>query len=143
MIKGQCLCAGVRFEINPEKIALFNNCYCKKCQQYSGAGFVSQVQLWKDGFAWLHGEDKITHYESSPGVLRAFCSQCGSPLPMSKQDHLVPVPAGLLSESPNCAPEINLHLASKAAWAMVDESIECLQEQGSTEFWETYMASKT
>ena len=142
MIKGMCLCGQVAFEIDPSEIALFNNCYCKKCQQHSGTGFVSQLQVKKNGFHWLHGEDQIKSYESSPGVYRAFCTKCGSRLPMSKQDNFVPVPAGLLLEDPGCSPAVNMHLASKSAWALVDDSIHCLNDQGSKEFWTSFMESK-
>jgi hypothetical protein len=142
MIEGRCICGQVAFEIDPSEISLFNNCYCKKCQQYSGTGFVSQLQVRKSGFSWLHGEALITHFESSPGVFRAFCSRCGSRLPMSKQESFVPVPAGLLVQDPGCSAEVNMHLSSKANWALVDNSIHCLNDQGSSEFWSSFMESK-
>lgn len=52
---------------------------------------------------------------------------------------LVPVPVGLLDESPDRLPEINMHLSDKARWALVDEDIACIQDQGSTEFWDSFM----
>ncbi len=35
-----------------------------------------------------------------------------------------------------------MHLDSKAEWAMVDDSIHCLADQGTDEFWEKLMKQK-
>ena len=95
MVKGQCLCGEVAFELDAARIVLFNNCYCKKCQRDSGTGFVSQLQVPRENFRWLQGENTIRLFESSPGVKRAFCEVCGSRLPMNEVDgNIVPVPAG-------------------------------------------------
>jgi len=138
-VEGKCLCGDVVFQIDSTQISLFNNCYCENCQRDSGAAFVSQLQVRKEGFHWVRGENLITHYQSSPGVFRAFCPQCGSRLPMSKQDNFVPVPAGLVSGELNHAPQVNMHLAKKKSWALVDESIHCLDDQGSDQFWRDFM----
>ena len=84
----------------------------------------------------------IMRYESSPGVYRAFCGTCGSRLPMSGAE-IVPVPAGLLNTDLGMTPEVNMHLASKSEWAIVDDSIHCLQDQGSEEFWASFMEAKS
>ena len=140
MIKGQCLCGEVRFEIDPDGIVLFNNCYCKKCQRNSGAGFVSQIQVLRDKFRWLNGEGNLQFYESSPGVKRGFCGSCGSRSPMTEvPGAFIPVPVGLLDDGLDRMPEVNMHLRSKAPWALVDEDIDCLEDQGSSEFWESFM----
>lgn len=144
MIEGHCLCGAVAFGVDTRRVALFNNCYCKACQRNSGAGFVSQLQVAREGFRWLSGEDRIQLYESSPGVHRAFCKTCGSRLPMTSiPGAFVPVPAGLLDEDPGLAPEVNMHLDGRPQWAMVDEDIHCLQDQGSFEFWTEFGESKS
>ena len=51
----------------------------------------------------------------------------------------VPVPVGLLDDDPGRVPEVNMHLASRARWSLVDEDIDCLEDQGSPEFWESFM----
>lgn len=143
MIKGRCLCEDVVFEIDPEGIVLFNNCYCKKCQRNSGVGFVSQLQVVRSHFRWLSGEGNMQLFESSPGVHRAFCGKCGSRIPMTEvPGKFIPVPVGLLDEDPGVDPEVNMHLEAKAGWALVDEGIDCLEDQGSPEFWESFMKRK-
>ncbi len=135
MIEGNCLCGGIVFRINPAKIALFNNCYCKNCQRSSGAGFVSQLQVPKDHFQWVKGTGLISQFESTPGNFRSFCSVCGSRVPSPNDRDHVPVPAGLLNDPIDYLPEVNIHLASRPEWALVDEGIACTQDQGSKTFW--------
>ena len=143
MVKGQCLCGEVAFELDAARIVLFNNCYCKKCQRDSGTGFVSQLQVPRENFRWLQGENTIRLFESSPGVKRAFCGVCGSRLPMTEVDgDIVPVPAGLLDGDPGLEPEVNMHLNDRAQWALVDEGIHCLADQGTPEFWAGFAEAK-
>lgn len=143
MIKGHCLCGTVSFEIDPEGIVLFNNCYCKSCQRNAGTGYVSQIQVLRSSFHWLGGEQDLKQFESSPGVNRAFCRHCGSRMPQTEiPGDFVPVPAGVLNENPGQLPEVNMHLNAKAPWALVDESIDGVEDQGSPEFWEHFMKRK-
>jgi hypothetical protein len=39
-------------------------------------------------------------------------------------------------------PEVNMHLNDKAQWALIDESIHCLADQGTPEFWATFTEAK-
>jgi len=143
MIKGRCLCGAVEFELDPKGILLFNKCYCKKCQRNSGADFVSQLQVSRNDFQWLSGKSDIRLFESSPGVSKAFCQTCGSRLPMTDvPGEIVPVPVGLLDDDPGVRPEVNMHLDSRAQWALVDEDIECLKDQGTPAFWQAFMERK-
>jgi hypothetical protein len=143
MLKGQCLCGEVAFELDLAQVVLFNNCYCKRCQRNSGAAFVSQLQVPKTSFHWLQGDQSIQLYESSPGVNRAFCGVCGSRLPMTEIDgDFVPVPVGLLDEDPGLEPEVNMHLQERPSWVLVNEKIHCLNDHGSPEFWAEFSEGK-
>jgi hypothetical protein len=55
---------------------------------------------------------------------------------------IVPVPAGLLDEDPGLEPEVNMHLNDRAKWALVDEQIHCLLDQGAPEFWAEFAEAK-
>ena len=142
-VEGACLCGGIVFRIDPARIDLFNNCYCKNCQRNSGAGFVSQLQIPREHFEWMQGENLINQFESTPGVFRSFCSVCGSRVPTTDDRDHVPVPAGLLNEPIDRKPDVNMHLASKPDWALVDEDIACTDGQGSMAFWKELMDKKS
>jgi hypothetical protein len=142
-IKGGCLCGLVRYELDPEGILLFNTCYCENCQKNSGTGYTTQLQIEPNAFQWDAGEEEISRYESSPGINRAFCSRCGSRLPQQNLNGVVSVPTGTLDADPGVTPEINIYTDSKRRWATIDGSIESLPGQGSPEFWEKFMQSKS
>ena len=136
MIKGSCLCGGIRFEIDEREIYLVNNCYCANCRKVSGAAYGTFVQIFGRGFRWIQGEDLIATFESSPGNHRAFCKVCGSRAPQSGDFSLTAtVPAGSLEGDIGVSPHVNGFAASKAPWDTVDDSIPSVSDQGSREFW--------
>jgi hypothetical protein len=143
MIMGSCLCGGIKFEINEENIFMMNNCYCVNCRKVSGADCVTAIQVSKEEFNWLTGEDLITTFESSPGNQRAFCRVCGSRIPQSNASWpFVSIPAGSLDGDPNIAPQVNIFTASKAPWCSIDESIPSAPDRGSEEFWAEFMRNR-
>lgn len=77
MHKGSCLCGAVRFEVEGE-LPPPDACHCTNCRKHSGHYFVS-TDVPRSAVA-VHGEDKITWYQSSDKARRGFCSVCGSSL---------------------------------------------------------------
>src|SRR2546423_10145205 len=79
MIRGSCLCGGVKYRISgPLADAL--NCHCSMCRKAQGSAFRSRARVRAADFEWLGGEDLVTFYESSPGNRRGFCRVCRSPV---------------------------------------------------------------
>ena len=75
MLRGSCLCGGVRYEItDPLSDAL--NCHCKMCRKAHGTAFRSRARISAADVRWIQGEELITYYESSPGNHRGFCRVC-------------------------------------------------------------------
>jgi hypothetical protein len=77
MHKGACLCGAVSFEVagglpGPDA------CHCASCRRWSGHYFASTDV--KRSALTVHGEDKLTWYQSSEKVRRGFCRECGSSL---------------------------------------------------------------
>ena len=74
---GGCMCGAVRYEaIGEPKFIL--NCHCSSCRRHTGAPVVTFVAFSSEQVSFVRGNRKL--YESSPGVERAFCGQCGTPL---------------------------------------------------------------
>lgn len=115
MIKGSCLCGGIRFEV--DVIRALTHCHCSNCRKLSGAAFASYAHVDGDKFRMVSGENLIQRFESSPGGFRAFCGVCGSQAP-SKAPYLttVSIPAGLLDDDPGVRPMLHVFTASKAPW---------------------------
>lgn len=78
MLKGACLCAGVRFEIAGELQHAPDACHCSQCRRHSGHYFVSANVARAE--LTIHGKENLGWYRSSEKVRRGFCKVCGSSL---------------------------------------------------------------
>lgn len=76
MLKGQCHCGAIHYEMTAETIhhAL---CHCQDCRRATGAPVVSWGLVPNDGLK-VSGEPKI--YASSEHGRRHFCGDCGTSL---------------------------------------------------------------
>jgi hypothetical protein len=124
MLRGSCLCGGVRYEIcGALRQAL--NCHCSMCRKAHGAAFRSRASVSATDFRWVAGEELVTYYESSPGNHRGFCGVCGSPL-LSRFDHdrsVYGLPLGALDDHPGVRPGLHVHVASKAPWFDITDDL--------------------
>jgi len=115
MVRGSCLCAGVRFEA--KKVPLIVLCHCSLCRKASGSAFEAGAIVATSDFSLSSGHDLIQSYESSSGTQRCFCRVCGSRVPSRSADgKLYFVPAGLLDDDPAVKPALHQFVASKAPW---------------------------
>jgi hypothetical protein len=103
VVKGGCLCGGIRFEIDSARS--LTHCHCSNCRKLTGAAFASYVHVDESQFRLLSGKDLMQQFESSPGSFRTFCRICGSMAP-GKAPYLstVSIPAGLLDDDPGVRP---------------------------------------
>lgn len=74
---GGCMCGAVRYEVTGEPF-LVSHCHCQSCRKHNGAPVVT-LAGYKSGQVGFEGDERRI-YESSPGVGRAFCGACGTPL---------------------------------------------------------------
>lgn len=134
-IGGSCLCGRVRFELAgaPQFI---NHCHCSMCRKAHGAAFGSFLHADGRNFRWLAGESEVVTYPSSPGNVRAFCRTCGSNMPVLEDDgaHVI-IPAGSLDDDPNVRPIVHIHVASKAPWHEITDTLPQFDEFPPAEFW--------
>ncbi|HEX5686858.1 MAG TPA: GFA family protein [Ideonella sp.] len=123
MIRGSCLCGQVRYQLDgaPQFI---NHCHCSMCRKVHGAAFGSFLHADGAGFRWTAGEELVKTYESSPGNLRAFCTGCGSNMPVLEDEgsHVI-IPAGGLDDDPGVRPVVHIHVASKASWSTIGDGL--------------------
>ncbi len=71
------MCGAVRYETTGESFKVIH-CHCQSCRKHNGAPVVTLAGFNADQVKFIGDERKI--YESSPGVGRAFCGKCGTPL---------------------------------------------------------------
>ena len=134
MIRGSCLCGGVKFEINgPLSRPL--NCHCSLCRKQHGAAFRSRAWVRRSDFKWIRGEELVTYYEATRGYRRGFCRVCGSPIlnraePHSRVAESHPqsldefgIALGTLDDDPGVRPESHIFVGSKATWFEITDDL--------------------
>ena len=75
MHKGSCGCGAVRFEIDAPLRAP-DACHCTQCRRQSGHYWAS-TDVARSALT-VHGEERVTWFQSSEKVRRGFCGTCGS-----------------------------------------------------------------
>ena len=133
MIRGSCLCSIVRWSFGGvfERMV---HCHCEMCRKAHAAAFATYATGSDEHFHFDRGEEAITHYESSPGFRRAFCSRCGSVVPYPIEGGRIGIPVGPLDDDPGVRASSHIYAAWKAPWHAITDSLprhDCL-EGGAT-----------
>ena len=122
MLKGSCLCGGVRYEAEGPLVAMAR-CHCVQCRKASGAEFATNGSVAKDGFRILAGEELLARYEWSPGNQRVFCSRCGSPLFKDAGGSQVRLRLGCLDSDVDQTPAFHVFVSEKPSWSEITDSL--------------------
>ena len=136
MLTGSCACGGVRYEIRGELLGPITYCHCWRCRKHSGSSFGTTVGVRARDLVFVAGEDRLAHWESSPGIRRYFARCCGSPLykrPDESPD-LLGFRLGTLDTDPGRRAEMHFHVGSKAPWVVIADDLP--QEPGGPAFGE-------
>jgi hypothetical protein len=124
MLRGSCLCRGIRYEISGQLFAALH-CHCSMCRKAQGAAFRSRARVRLADFRWISGAHLVTFFESSPGNHRGFCRVCGSPI-LTKFDFdasVLSLPLGPLDDDPGIRPQCHVYVASKAPWFTIADDL--------------------
>ncbi|MBN1240094.1 MAG: GFA family protein [Gammaproteobacteria bacterium] len=123
MTRGVCLCGTIRYELD-EPLQAMINCHCSMCRKFHGAPYATYVAAPAAALRWLEGEEAIGTYRSSERGSRSYCRHCGAVLPMVLPGtDLAIAPAGSLEDDPGIRPQAHIHVASKAPWYAINDSL--------------------
>jgi hypothetical protein len=128
MIRGSCLCGGVRFEIT-RFVGPFELCHCSRCRKANGSAFVATLGVKREDFQLVQGYDLIKTFdapirEAPPAYRTHFCGRCGSPVPNPLNDSLwLEVPAGLLDDDPQIRPDRHIFVDVKSPWFNIRDDL--------------------
>jgi hypothetical protein len=116
-VRGSCLCGVVAWEAGAP-LQLTHHCHCGRCRKAHGAAYATVGLCDAGAFRFVRGADRVARYESSPGLLRAFCAQCGSVVPddQAPWNGSVLIHLGPLDDDPGEQPMFHIFTASKAPW---------------------------
>jgi len=117
---GGCLCGAVRFRAKgaPKWIGY---CHCQSCRQHSGAPVSVFVAFEQADVAVTEGA--ITKFASSPGMLRGFCSTCGSTLTCQggQRPGELHIHVGAFDAPAELAPSIHIFPEERLPWLRLAE----------------------
>ena len=134
VIRGSCLCGGVKFEIDGPLWRPLN-CHCTFCRKQHGAAFRSRARVRRSDFRWIQGEELVTYYEATPGYRRGFCRVCGSPIVNGAEPHSpfaqnhpqilteYGIALSTLDDDPGVRPESHCFVRSKVPWFEITDDL--------------------
>jgi len=136
MLKGSCACNQVRYEIRGELIGPVGHCHCWQCRKHSGASFGTTAAVQTERFHIVAGEQKLSSWESSPGIHRFFAACCGSPIfkRLDAVPQVIGFRLGTLDTDPARQAEQHIFVSSKVPWIELDDGLR--QEEGGVPFGE-------
>ena len=134
VLRGSCLCGGVKFEIHGP-LSPARNCHCSNCRKQHGSPFRSAARFRASDLTWIAGEELVTFYESTPGSFRGFCKNCGSPVinkfdarsrsaayrPEAVSEYGVAL--ATLDNDPGVRPSYHLYVSEKPGWFEITDGL--------------------
>lgn len=119
-----CLCGGVRIAITG-KLGPVVYCHCSRCRKASGTAFAANADVRRKYWRYVAGEELIREFESSPGVFRAFCGRCGSPIYSRRPDapDVLRLRLGLLDDDFERRSLAHFWVGSKAPWFDITDDL--------------------
>lgn len=138
MLKGSCLCGSVQYEVHGE-LGLVVMCHCSKCRKSNGTAFGTNAPIEARAFELLSGADALGHFESSSGVVRTFCRNCGSPLYSRRavMPDVLRLRIGTLDTKIEERPAAHIFAESKAEWLDIHDELPQFAAAPSKEFLAT------
>ena len=130
MLKGSCLCNAIQYEIDGE-LGPTMICHCSKCRKANGSAYAINAAVKTEQFRFIKGQELVSEFESSPGVFRSFCKQCGSPLLSRRpsQPDIVRLRIGTLDTPVDVKPLAHIFVGSKASWDEIHDDIPQYDER--------------
>jgi hypothetical protein len=134
---GRCLCGNIRFEAKGRRLWVAH-CHCESCRRSTGAPVTTFVGFNKDQLTYTHGERKF--YESSPGVRRGFCADCGTPMTYEadRSPDEVHLYISTLDEPGAFQPQLHVFHAERIPWVELNDDLprhSGFSSDGGTTSW--------
>lgn len=129
-IVGHCHCRSITFQLT-SPVDFCSNCHCADCRLTHAAPFVTWTSVPRDRFHLNSGADRLTRYESHPGVEWIFCSRCGSSLFYESTEAPDRVYIAVATLDPKTAPTPDSHVSyeERLPWFHDVAKLPCFREK--------------
>lgn len=92
-------------------------CHCSRCRKESGTVHSANLFVRRATLSWVKGAENLSHFKlKGTRKARAFCKNCGSPMPRKEGETVVVIAAGSIDESCKLDPTAHIHYSSRAQW---------------------------
>ena len=121
--EGGCMCGTIRYKAVGEPLGS-GYCHCNSCRQHTGAPLVAYVVFTTKQVQWLSTEP--ARYESSAGIFRAFCRDCGTSLTWEgnhEGDKLIEFHVGSLDNPAEFPANEHTHYSEKISWLELADTL--------------------
>ncbi|MET0186901.1 MAG: GFA family protein [Achromobacter sp.] len=120
--QGGCLCGRIRFEISGEPLHSII-CHCKTCRVASAAPSVAWLTFERERVVVLAGAPRA--FASSPGVVRTFCADCGTPLSYTSErdPKTIDITTLAMDDPERFPPSREMWLDHRLAWESPNASL--------------------
>ena len=128
--RGACLCGAVQYDVSCEIVSA-SHCHCSMCRKFHGAAFATYGNVPRQHFRYVKGQDAVRDFESSPGVKRSFCANCGASLTWSDDRYAneIAFALGTLETPVSHLPGLrHIYVASKAPWYQITDTLPRFDE---------------
>lgn len=134
MQEGSCLCGSIRYEIDGE-LSDFGYCHCKSCRKASGSAHGANIGIARSNLKLADSNSYLKEFESSPGKLRVFCSNCGSPIfaYLGSNPEIVRIRLGTLDTALAKTAKAHTFVGDKADWDVIEGSLPQFEEWADKE----------
>jgi hypothetical protein len=121
-IEGGCKCGLIRYECVADPVAV-SLCYCRDCQQFSGAASANFV-IMPAATMTVTGTPRSysVQAESARTVSREYCGDCGSPL-FARTPHVLAITVASFDDPSPFKPTMAIWLESAQPWAPIPDDV--------------------
>lgn len=131
---GGCMCGEVHF-VAKGPVSWAGICHCSSCRRATGGALVAAVGFPRTGVTFTG--KKPSTYASSPGVLRSFCSECGTSLAYQNKQwpddiHLM---VGAFDEPEILEPEVHIFADERLPWLCLSDPLPRFKTTPSASDW--------
>ena len=118
---GGCACGALQYEVKNSPFSAVH-CHCESCRRITGSPMTSYFGVGRAQVTW-NGARRF--YNSSSGVTRGFCDQCGTPMHYIStcwpgEVHLF---AATLEDPTLYQPTAHVHWAERVPWLILDDGL--------------------
>lgn len=120
-LSGGCLCGRVRYQTYGSPHTP-HWCHCSMCRRATGSPAAAWVNFRLPEFRFTSEEPQ--YYESSPGIRRGFCRECGGSIcTLEENDDFISILIGSLDDPGEVRPAYHIWTRSGICWLQVDPDI--------------------